>query len=297
MGGKLAGIKVAMLGGDGREAVLFKELLHLGAEVAAVGLPGLTAKGDHDSQQALLNALRGAGVVILPVRGVDQEGNIYTTSDYSSLRFTREIAAAIPPGTPVLVGVARPLLKEMAVTHGWQLHETADMDEMAILNAIPTAEGALMLAMQELPITIHGSEAFVLGLGRTGFALARLLDGVGARVTVIDRGVSDRAWAFREGWAAFSFSDMAIIIERADVIFNTVPAMVLTEPMLALTKPEVLIIDLASAPGGTDFKAAEVLKRKALLALGLPGKVAPKTAGRILARVYPTLILNSLQRP
>ncbi|NLW07395.1 MAG: dipicolinate synthase subunit DpsA [Clostridia bacterium] len=297
MGGKLAGIKIAMLGGDDREAILHKELLHLGAEVEAVGVPGVSAGEDYNCHEALLKAVQGAGAIILPVRGIDQEGLIYAPQSQFPLYITWELAAAIPAGTPVLIGVARPLLKEMAAAHGWQLYETADLDEMAILNAIPTAEGALLLAMQELPITLHGSEAFVIGLGRTGFALARVLDGVGARVTVIDRGAADRARAYREGWQAYPFSDMANIIKQADVIFNTVPALVLTESLLAQTKPEVLIIDLASAPGGTDFEAAAALKRKALLAPGLPGKVAPKTAGLILARIYPTLILNSLQQP
>jgi len=194
------------------------------------------------------------------------------------------------------VGVARTLLKEMAAVHSWQLIETAEIDEMAILNAIPTAEGALMLAMQELPITLHGSQTFILGLGRTGFMLARVLDGVGARVTVIDRGAADRARAYGEGWVAYPFSDLAAIIERADVIFNTVPAMVLTGNILARTKADVLIIDLASAPGGVDFEAAERFRIRAVLALGLPGKVAPLTAGRILATKLPGLIKQELSR-
>jgi len=296
MGEMLTGIRVAMLGGDAREAVLLKELLRLGAEVKAVGIPDLPEQESYTSHQALLAALQGAAVVILPVRGINSEGAIYAPRAQFPLYFTRELAQAVPAGTPVLVGVARSLLKEMAAAHGWQLIETADMEEMAILNAIPTAEGVLMLAMQELSITLHGSEAFVLGLGRTGFAVARVLAGVGARVTVIDRGAVDRARAYSQGWLAYPFTELAAIIERADVIFNTVPAMVLPESILTRTKPDVLIIDLASDPGGTDFKAAAALKRRAMLAPGLPGKVAPRTAGLILARIYPTLILQCLQR-
>lgn len=295
MGGMLTGIRVAMLGGDAREAVLLKELLRLGAEVKAAGLPDLPEQENCTCCHSLA-ALQGAMAVILPVRGVNHEGVIYAPGAQSPLYFTRELASIIPAGTPVLVGVARTLLKEMAAVHSWQLIETAEIDEMAILNAIPTAEGALMLAMQELPITLHGSQTFILGLGRTGFMLARVLDGVGARVTVIDRGAADRARAYGEGWVAYPFSDLAAIIERADVIFNTVPAMVLTGNILARTKADVLIIDLASDPGGTDFKAAATLKRQAILALGLPGKVAPRTAGLILARIYPTIILRCLQR-
>lgn len=296
MGGMLAGIKVAVLGGDAREAVLLEELLRQGAEVRACGLSGVPEGGGYASYEDPRMTVRGVQVVILPVPGVSPEGRIHAPGCRQPLYLDQELAEAIPKGTPILVGVARPLLKELATARGWKLVETADRDEIAILNSIPTAEGALMLAMQELPITLHSSRAFVLGLGRTGFTLARMLYGVGAMVTVVDRGASDRARAYAEGWRAVAFTDLERVIGEADVIFNTVPAQVLTAPVLAATSPGVLIIDLASAPGGTDFAAATALKRRAMLVPGLPGKVAPRTAGLILARLYPNLILESLER-
>ncbi len=292
----LAGIKLAMLGGDAREIVLMRGLIQQGAEVKALGLSNLSKKESSSSYHAFLAELPKAEAVILPVRGIDHQSIIYAPQIQSPLYFTQELAKAIPAGTPVLVGIANNLLKRMAAAYNWQLIETANIDEIAILNAIPTAEGALMLAMQELPITLHGSEAFVLGLGRTGFVLARLLAKVGSKVTAIDRGPADRARAYSEGWAAYSFNELAAIAEQADVIFNTVPALVLTENILFRTKPGVVVVDLASKPGGTDFEAAAALGRRAILAPGLPGKIAPRTAGRILARTYPAIILECLQR-
>ncbi|MDK2820550.1 MAG: dipicolinate synthase subunit [Clostridia bacterium] len=296
MGYMLAGIKVAMLGGDQREFVLLKELLSLGANVQACGLPKLELQEGYQHYDNPVEAVKGVNVIILPVRGVNTEGQIYTPDNQQKFYFNEKLIKSIPAGTVILVGVANSFLKELAATYGWQLTETANLDEMAVLNSVPTAEGAIMIAMQKLPVTLHGSEAFVLGLGRVGFTLARMLDGLGARVTVIDRGKADRARANTEGWAAYSFNDMPSVINKADVIFNTVPHQVLTKSILANTKPEVVIIDLASAPGGTDFYAAETLKRQSVLALGLPGKVAPKTAGLILARIYPSLIMKCMER-
>ena len=57
-----------------------------------------------------------------------------------------------------------------------------------------------------------------------------------------------------------------------------------------------LIVDLASKPGGTDFRYAEKRGIKALLAPGLPGIVAPKTAGQIVANVLSQLLLELLQQ-
>lgn len=292
----LTGIKMAMLGGDARETVLLKELLRLGGEVKVAGLPVLPELEKLSLYHSPTEALREAEVVILPVPGINNQGVIYAPGLESPLYLEPELARLIPPGTPVIVGLARQALKEIAQKFGWRLIATAEMDEMAILNSVPTAEGAVMIAIRELPITIHGSEAFVLGLGRTGMTMARTLKGLGARVTAIDRGKEDRARAFCEGWRAYPFTGLGEIIGEADVIFNTVPAVVLTEDLLKQTKPEVLIIDLASDPGGTDFKAAEGLKRKAILALGLPGKIAPITAGNILAQVYPPIITQCLGR-
>ncbi|MDN5346703.1 MAG: dipicolinate synthase subunit [Clostridia bacterium] len=296
MGGLLAGVKIAVLGGDARELVLIPELVQLGAEVRVVGYPPRPELSGCTVGQSPQELVREAEVIILPVPGVDAAGLIRAPYADGQLIFDEELAAAISAGALVLVGTARPWLKEQARKNGWRLIETADLDEMAILNSIPTAEGAIMLAMQELPFTIHGSNSFVLGLGRVGFTLACMLAGLGGRVTVVDRGAADRARAYCQGWRAVDFAELPGVIGEAEIIFNTVPAMVLTAELLTLTRPDCFIIDLALAPGGTDFEAARNLGRRALLAPGLPGKVAPKTAGQILARIYPRLICEHLGR-
>ncbi len=65
---------------------------------------------------------------------------------------------------------------------------------------------------------------------------------------------------------------------------NTIPAPVLTEPVLAALRPGSLIVDLASKPGGTDFAAAQRLGHRAIHALSLPAACAPETAGEAVAR-------------
>jgi dipicolinate synthase subunit A len=72
--------------------------------------------------------------------------------------------------------------------------------------------------------------------------------------------------------------------------------MVLNREILKYANPQVLIIDLATQPGGTDFEAANAFGLKAILAPGLPGKVAPVSAGKILADVIPKLIIRELSK-
>ncbi|MBE5041241.1 hypothetical protein [Ructibacterium gallinarum] len=79
-----------------------------------------------------------------------------------------------------------------------------------------------------------------------------------------------------------SISSLPSYMERFNIIFNTIPAMILDFKLLSKVQENSLIIDLASRPGGVDFETARNLGRKVIWALSLPGKVAPDTAGDIM---------------
>jgi len=145
-------------------------------------------------------------------------------------------------------------------------------------NALPTAEGAIQLAMEHTPHTVHASRCLVIGCGRVGKVLAQRLQGLGAHVTVSARRCSDLAWIDACGWESIRTDLLAGALDRFDLIFNTVPAPVLEEAMLRELREECLLIDLASEPGGVDPAAAKRQNRRLLRAPGLPGKVAPMSA-------------------
>ena len=86
------------------------------------------------------------------------------------------------------------------------------------------------------------------------------------------------------GLNSVSVAALAGVAPAFDTVVNTIPARVLTEPVLAALRPESLIVDLASRPGGTDFTAAERLGHRALHALSLPAACAPETAGEFVAQ-------------
>lgn len=292
---ELAGLRIAVLGGDAREVFLAGQLADLGFCVQVCGLP-VTAGGNVTVWENLAEALEGVAAVILPTPGVNERGELYCPF----LEKPPVVSAAelhrLPAGTPLFVGVARGYLKDLAGRLGLKLIELLALDEVAILNSIPSAEGAIQLAMEKMPVTIHGSESFVLGFGRMGATLAHLLVALGARTTVIARNPAQRARAYQMNCRVADFSELPGLVGQAEVIFNTVPALVITEPLLRRASPQVLIIDLASFPGGIDFEAARRLGINAFLAPGLPGKVAPKTAGQILASVIPGLLAGHLSR-
>ena len=155
-------------------------------------------------------------------------------------------------------------------------------EEFAVRNAALTAEAAAATLMEMLTESISTVPVLILGYGRIGRLLSAILKALDAKVTVAARRYSELAWIRSEGMEPLEFRLIDAEIERFEVIFNTVPDMVLTKERLMLADKNVLIIDLASEPCGTDFKAAEELGITAKKALGLPGKFAPKTAGEIL---------------
>jgi dipicolinate synthase subunit A len=170
--------------------------------------------------------------------------------------------------------------------------EIVEMDDIAILNSIPTAEGAIQIAMEETDITIHGSKTCVIGFGRVGITMARTLKALGSEVTIVARNPGQLARAYEMGCHRAGYDDLHEIMNHTNIVFNTVPTMVLDSNILKYANPDVLIIDLATQPGGTDFEAANTFGLKAILAPGLPGKVAPVYAGKILAEVIPRLIMT-----
>lgn len=294
---ELDGVRVTLLGGDRREVELARILYRSGASLTLFGLPlpsELTrARAVADGPSALL----GAQVVIAPMRGIDREGRIPTilVPDLPPVAFDARLVDEMAPNILFLVGRLRQPLRELLIGRGLRVVELAHLDEVAILNSVPTAEGAIQLAMEELPITLHGSETVVLGAGRCGLTLAQKLTALGASVTVVEPKPERQARAAALGCRCLPPEQMAEACAAAEVIFNTVPALVLDRSRLERLRSETLIIDIASEPGGTDFEAARRLGLKAILALGLPGKVAPKSAGRILGQVIPRLIREHLE--
>jgi len=294
MSAGLKGIRFAVIGGDDRELYLISELQKQGAYIVGVGfekaspIPGMTLA------PSLEDAVGQVDVLLFPLFGTDERGVVKAKYSDSTIVLNKKILESIPPQVPLVIGFARPALKSETDNLGIKLVETARLNELAILNSIPSAEGAIQMAMEATTITIHGSNSFVLGLGRCGWTLARMLQGIGARVTGVARKPSDLARAVEMGLLAVDFTELKDVIGRAEIIFNTVPHLILDRLTLDNVARDAVIVDLASRPGGTDFEYAQNLGIKALLAPGLPGTVAPKTAGRILAHIYPQLILRHL---
>jgi len=294
MNAVLEGVRLAVIGGDDREIFLVPELQKCGAKIIGLGLEKSPLGDSIEHARSFTEVIAKADALILPMFGTDARGLIKAKYSSYPIILNNEVLESIPPGVPLFIGWARPALISAAQKMNIDLVEIANRDEIVILNSIPSAEGAVQMAMEATNITLHGSESFVLGFGRCGMTLVNLLKGMGARVTCVARKPADLARASEMGVHVASFADLEKEISRAEIVFNTVPALVLGKEVLNKMSQDTVIIDIASIPGGTDFEYAQMLGIRAQLAPGLPGIVAPRTAGKMLAKLYPSLILEHL---
>ena len=163
-----------------------------------------------------------------------------------------------------------------------EYYDILKLEENAIKNAIPTAEGAIYTAIQNSDITLNSSNILIMGFGKIGKVLANMLRGFGANIYVEARKKSDLAFIKSYGFNEIDLNDLDKYLSRFDFIFNTIPFVLLDESKLRLLKKDVTLIDLASTPGGIDYKVAKELNLNTDWALALPTKVAPKTSAMYL---------------
>ena len=233
-----------------------------------------------DGTQALKNAIDCADAVVLglPCSKDDKTVDAPTLSEKVLLK---DLFRLIGREKLLLAGKMSDAVKAVADVFCVQWVDYFMREELEILNAVPTCEGAVQIAMEELPITINGANALVTGFGKVGEPLALMLKNLGADVTVCARKTVARAKARTMGLKAVDFSYLNDAVLQSDVVFNTVPQKIINrESLVAVGK--TLIVDLASKPGGVDLEAAKDANVKVIWALGLPGKVAPVTSGNII---------------
>ena len=177
--------------------------------------------------------------------------------------------------------ITDPASADMVISPPWDPSARyARREEYQIAIARLTAEGAIALLRPETGLS--GAHILLLGYGRIARLLARELQKAGALVTAAARSGEQRAWAEAEGIEALPLDALSGALDRFDVIIGTIPAPVLTEPLLALVRKDALLLELASAPGGIDAAAAHERGLRYIRAPGLPAKYAPERAAAIL---------------
>lgn len=278
---------IAVIGGDARYLELIRKLEQLPhAKVVVVGYdkldPGFIGSKQYDLHEIQPQDL---DIVILPITGTDNKGNIEAIFSNQPIQLEESWFNQLRKQTFIFTGISNSYLDEVVSRSHAELIPLLGRDDVAIYNSIPTAEGAIMMAIEHTDYTIHSSKVIVAGFGRVGHTVANKFSALGAEVSVVSKKLRELARITEMRLNAIPLEAFPERVDECDLLINTIPALVITQEVIEKLPAHTVIIDLASKPGGTDFEFAEKRGIKAILAKSLPGVVAPKTAGDILARV------------
>lgn len=263
-------LQFSLAGGDRRQLCLAGQLAADGHTVYTAAL----------SDSADLSALSWGDCVVLPMPLTDSTGMLYAPMLAKKVAI-HEVLAALRPDQYIFAGKVSPALHAQATEFGLTIHDYLLREELAIANAVPTAEGAVQLAMEALPTTIHRSRVLVVGFGKVGQCVADRFRALGAQVTVAARRAGQLALAESMGCAPLPLYQLGRGEQHWDLVINTVPSPILGREQLAGAGLPVLM-ELASSPGGFDMEWVEAAGRLHIPAPGLPGKVAPAAAARAI---------------
>ena len=257
-----------MLGGDIRQVHLARLLQEDGWEIVTWGLE----KAGAPCAVPLARALE-TEIIILPLPVCRGDAMNLPLSD---MELSRDLLIKqLRCDQIIFGGMTQPLAQQVG---GFEFLDYYEREDVQIMNAVPTAEGAIMRAMEETDYTLRGSKCLVVGYGRIGKVLAHRLHGMGADVTVAARKSSDLAWIEAYGYRAVHTKNIAELMGKFDLVFNTVPAPVLDGACLERVNSDCLFMELASQPGGIDVTAVKEHNLRMLVERGLPGIVAAKTS-------------------
>jgi dipicolinate synthase subunit A len=283
---------IAVIGGDARYLELIRQLQSLsdttiilvGFEKLEQGFTGLQQMDFHELNPAEIDA------AILPITGTDSRGNVETVFSDQPIKLEKEWFQKLNKSALIFTGNTSDYLNTAANEANVKLIPLLNRDDVAIYNSIPTAEGTIMMAIEHTDYTIHSSRVIVTGFGRVGNTVANKFSALGAKVSVSASSIKDLARITEMGLTAIPLNELHRHTNDCDLLINTIPHKIITKEEIIHLPSHALIFDLASKPGGTDFEYAEKRGIKAILAKSLPGIVAPKTAGKILADVIKQLL-------
>ena len=277
--------KIAILGGDKRLSEVAELCSLKEHDVRLFGLSdGCLNATVGKLCSSVDKAMRDAEFAILPLPLT--RDNIHLSSTGEKTPLSEIIRLASANHTILLGGIISDEMKKHCSALGVEIHDYYAREALQRKNALPSAEGALMLAMENTDITVSGMNALVCGYGRIGKILAFLLRCMGAFVTVAARRDEVICEATLDGFDTVKIhgdgKELRHAAEKCDVIFNTVPAIIFNQSVVLEMTTKPLYIEVASAPGGIDLGAARDKGIKTIIAPSIPGKYSPKTAGKYI---------------
>ncbi len=273
--------KIAVLGGDRRTEMILAGLhrTYPDTSLAVWGTEGMQPPEYVHTTKTWQEAMSGAQVGILPIP-VTRDGETLSADPHANQTVPLEaLCRFLRPGSLLLGGIVPPVVMRMAGENAVYFADYYDDGVVQTLNAVPTAEGALAIAIRELPVILPETTAVITGYGRCAKALANRLHLLGAKVIVAARRPEALAEAACDGCDTVLLDTFLADPLACQILFNTIPAPVFTPSCLYRMTEDCVLVELAQ---GLPVSLEIPPHIRLIRAPGLPGRTAPCTAGRIL---------------
>lgn len=226
-------------------------------------------------------------VIIFPVNGVMEKNQINCRFNYTPIKVPTDLLVDSKENVLIFSGINTPALSEMLKAANRSCTFLMNDQNVITENAVPTVEGIIADVIENTEITLNDSDVLVFGYGNIGKLLVKYLGMLGAKVSVSIISEQDKLELDEFGINNFySFDHDSLIrkIHATDIIINTVPKTVIEEDDIKYINEKAYVLDVSSHPHGIDAEVLDEFFIKNNLYLGIPGKVAPKTAGKILTK-------------
>lgn len=251
-----------------------------GFECALYGFDAISDRASSTRCASLYDCFINSSAVILPLP-LSKDG-ININSVGSKIRMC-DVFSHCPEGVPVFAGSISEKARAIAKEYNREIYDYFEDDTLTEKNAYATAEGAAMLLMQNSEKTVFGTRVLVCGYGRIGKYTARILQSLGAKVTIFARREVSRVQAAIDGHCTLEPEKLYEKINTFDFIINTVPANIITQKELSRMSSSQGYIELASKPFGIDKKLADSYNIEIIDGSALPSRYCPESAGGYIA--------------
>lgn len=291
--------RFAILGGDRRQAVIARKLRALDHTVRVYGISAFVEEmTGAEICSSAQRAIKDSDVILLPLP-TSRDGktlNLCESEKDGPVELDNIVSLAHRSGNKLIIGgvVPETMLKK-ADEHGIEVIDFYKKESLQRLNALPSAEGAISLAMQTSDKVIEGMSVLVTGYGRIGKLLSQKLKALGASVTVAARRDEVLCEIAMSGYNAVRTTDTKMLqtaLSENEIVFNTVPDIIFTRAVLLECENSPMYIEIATAPGGIDVSCARECGIKIYFAPSLPGKYAPISAGEYIYKTVSDILLE-----
>ncbi len=282
----------AIIGGDKRQVYMANELIARNFSVIAYGLQDPALDLSCIAADSMADAMVSSQIILTPIP-VSKDGINILTQNVKTDLTVDQLCRFLTSGQKLFGGcLTKEIIKCCESKEIFYL-DLMEQEEIVLFNTIATAEGTIAEAILGSNSNLHGSSCMILGFGRCARTLAEKLKGLCGCIDIAARSPIALAAANAASYGSVPLSGLDKKINGYDYIFNTIPSLIITRELLMKTNPNVVIIDISSAPGGIDFNASSELGRNARLCLGLPGKYAPKASADFLIEYLLTILERS----